>query len=310
MRRLLAILLPALACAALLPATASAAPQTCPGTFAVLHDDAVGALQLPAGPYVITVSDPQKLSCSAAADFFRQFLEDFDGKLDGGWRVVARLSGFTRGGGVGFTVKAARPGTQPTGGAGSGRYPATGVTCPATFTVQHDDRIGPLRLPAGSYILTLLSVGRMNCGQAAQHLSDFLKDFDGRLPAPWIVDPVTGTFLAGSRDVGFRLDPAAAPPPSASKGLRITLPADGVPCPATFRVLHNDRTGALRLPAGPYLLVPLRGSGLACPDVVTLFQRFLAAGHDRLPSPWVVRRSTGTYTRGRGGDVGFRVKPL
>jgi hypothetical protein len=53
----------------------------------VLHDDRIGALSLPAGDYRLTVADEARLSCAHAADLFRQFLEDFDGRLPAPWRL-------------------------------------------------------------------------------------------------------------------------------------------------------------------------------------------------------------------------------
>ena len=72
----------------------------------------------------------------------------------------------------------------------------------------------------------------------------------------------TGTFRRGARDVGFRVKPWNSPvPPNRGGG---NHPSDGSRCPGTFRVLNNDRIGALRLPSGPYYVTVLRGANLSC----------------------------------------------
>lgn len=297
--------LAALAAPAAATAQTTAAPPSCP-TFSVLDDDGVGALSLPKGTYAIVVATPSTLSCAAAADLFRQFLEDFDGRLSGGWTVDASTATFSRGRGAGrqaFSVSRTTaalplvPVVQPAGGG----------TCPGTFQVLHDDAIGALRVPAGAYRIDLVAAGRLTCAQAAARLAAFLRDYDGRLPSPWIVDPETATFLRGGVEVGFRIEPVAGTAPA---GPVTPVPGDGRACPGSFQVLHDDRAGRLPLPAGPYLLVPLTGSSLSCAEASTWLRRFLAAPGDRLPGPWVVSASTGTFRHGRGSRVGFRVKPL
>src|SRR4051795_6704165 len=108
-----------------LPGASQAAPARCPGTFQVLHDDHIGKLALRAGPYVIDVIDSSRLSCADASDLFRQFLEDFDGKLQRPWVLNATTRTFTRGSGstTGFTVTRSSGGG---GGGGGGGLPAPG----------------------------------------------------------------------------------------------------------------------------------------------------------------------------------------
>lgn len=278
----------------------------CPGTFRVLHDDHIGRLVLPAGPYVIRVLNPSRLSCASASDLFRQFLEDFDGRLPRPWILDVATATFTRGPGsdVGFNV------TRSSGtGGGGGQHPATGTSCPAFFRVLHNDRIGPLRLRAGNYRITLLSVGRLSCARAAADFARFLLDFDGRLPRPWFLDPETGTFMRGSRNVGFRVKSAVGRPTNPSRGGRFPRAGERV-CPGSFRVLHRDRVGRLILPAGPYLVTLLPGRGMSCGRASRLFTAFLNLPSGRLPRPWVVVSASGTFTRGRHSNVGFRVKQL
>lgn len=308
LRRPIVLSLVAAALAGPAAATAQAQAQATAGpcpSFQVLNDDRVGGLPVPAGAYAITVGTPSTLSCAAAADLFRQFLDDFDGRLSGGWTVTAATATFSRSSPSSQSFSVKRTGaTAPSGS--TTVVPATGGTCPAAFQVLHDDHVGALAIPAGPYRLNLVAAGRLTCDQAAIGLAGFLRDYDGVLARPWTLDAETGTFLRGSPNVGFQLEPLVGAPPSK---LTLKLPGDGRPCPGTFQVLHDDRLGALPVAAGRYLFVPLAGSSLSCAQTVALIRRFLAAPRNRLPSPWVVRRSTGTFTRGRGSAVGFRLKP-
>ena len=73
---------------------AQSARTTCPGTFRVLHSDQIGKLKLPAGPYVITTVG--HVNCAQASALFTRFLQDWDGKLPGGWKVNVAKSGFDK----------------------------------------------------------------------------------------------------------------------------------------------------------------------------------------------------------------------
>src|SRR3954453_4277979 len=53
--------------------------------------------------------------------------------------------------------------------------------CP-TFQVLHDDRVGALLLPAGTYGVT---VKDLTCAQSTRLFAEFLQDYDGVLPKPW-----------------------------------------------------------------------------------------------------------------------------
>jgi hypothetical protein len=287
------------------PTAAQSAPTRCPGTFEVLHNDHIGRLSLPAGPYVIDVLDSSRLSCASASDLFRQFLEDFDGRLPRPWVLNVSSRTFTRGSGstTGFQVTRWWGG----GGGGGGRHPATGLACPGFFHVLHNDHIGRLRLPAGEYRITLLSLNRISCARASRYFAQFLQDFDGRLPQPWVLDVETGSFMRGSRNVGFRVKPTGAPPNPNTGGGR-NPPRGQRRCPGTFRVLHRDRIGRLRLPAGRYLIT-LLSNRLSCRSASRRFSQFLDNPSGRLPRPWVLNTGTGTFSRGRGSRTGFRVKP-
>ncbi len=130
------------------PLAGAAAETKCPFTFRVLHNDRIGALQLPAGNYDIFVINQAQLSCEHATDLFRQFLEDWDGRLPRPWINVRGTATFTRGSGstIGFRVARASGGG---GGGGGGNHPHGGTTCPSYFTVLHNDHIGRFRIPRG-----------------------------------------------------------------------------------------------------------------------------------------------------------------
>lgn len=76
----------------------------CPGTFQVLHNDHIGALALPKGPYVIYAWGG--ISCSKATSYFRQFLSAPGDVLPPQWVEVPDTGSFVLGG-SGFRVKPA-----------------------------------------------------------------------------------------------------------------------------------------------------------------------------------------------------------
>jgi hypothetical protein len=295
--KLFCLVLVAGAVAASAAPASAAVPTTCPATFAVLHNDSIGALSIPAGDYTLTAS---KMTCAEAADRFRQFLEDWDGVLPSPWNLDAKTATFSAGPGKGFRIARA---AAPSGG-GGGQYPATGTRCPGTFQVLHNDRIGTFRIPKGAYSVTLLSTGRLTCANASRRLASFLNDFDGMLPGRWTLDPETATFTrAGSTNYGFRIEPAVAPIPSGG-----TVYPAGNRCNGTFRVLHDDHVGALDLPAGRYRITILPSGRPSCAAASRYLARFLDDPNGALQKPWRVNPASGTFTRGAG--VGFRIKPV
>jgi hypothetical protein len=297
-RRTLSGLVVIVALALALAPSASAAEANCPGTFEVLHNDRIGSMQLPAGPYVITVLDTQTMGCTEAAQLLSQFLEDWDGRLPRPWVATASTRTFTAGRGstVGFRLTPGSP-APPTPPA-----PPSSRVCAGYFTVLHNDRIGSLMIPKGRYRITLLGYRGVTCSQASSQLARFLQDFDGVLQAPWILDPSTGSFMKGSRHVGFRIKPFV-PDGGGSSGRHPSAAESRCP---TFRVQHNDTIGLLVLPRGTYN-VWVRG-GLSCARSTTLFADFLQLPAGNLPSPWQLNAQTASFSRGRSGEVGFRVK--
>ena len=140
---LAALLLLALALAlalAVRPPDASASTR-CPASFRVLHNDRIGSLSLPGGSYQLRV---QGLSCARAANLFPVFLNDYDGRLPGGWTVGVRSRGrgVFRRGSTSFSVTL----RSPSGGGGG---PVVDLTCTTTFAVATPTQAGLLPLPRG-----------------------------------------------------------------------------------------------------------------------------------------------------------------
>ncbi len=182
-------------------AAVAAAPARCPATFHVLHDDRIGRLKLPEGHYRIRLLDDQALGCARAAKLFAKFLQDFDGVLPGRWRLDVQTATFSkRGTDVGFKVKRARGSS----GGGGGEHPSgPHQKCP-TFEVLHNDRIGDVRFPRGTYQMTAL--GGFTCQKAANRFAAFLELPEGNLPGRWRLRGRTGTFLRGATDKGFQVN--------------------------------------------------------------------------------------------------------
>jgi hypothetical protein len=199
---LLALLISALAAAALaVPAPSKAATATCPATFRVLHDDRIGKLELPKGNYRVTLLDDELLTCKRASKLFAKFLQDFDGRLGGGWKVRANKASFTKRNGAGFRVKRV---SQGSGGAGGGTHPSGEATKCPTFRVLHNDRIGEVKFPKGTYQVTAL--GGFTCAKASTRFAEFLQKFEGDLPGRWKLKGSTGTFLRGKSGKGFQVN--------------------------------------------------------------------------------------------------------
>jgi hypothetical protein len=274
----------ALAVAAALGLAAPAAAQVpatadCPSTFHVLHDDRIGQISLPAGQYRVTVTG---VTCPSASDLFARFLQDWDGVLPRPWSDTSPGAGtatFRRGtSGAQFTV------TWTSGGGGGG-----GLACPASYRVQHTERIGPLVVTAGRYRIVLLGATGPTCAQAATLLTGFLEDFDGQLPGGWVLLAQTATFVRGSVVYGFRIKPWTGGGGGGGGGSKVQTR-----CRATFRVLHRDRIGRLVYPAGPYRL---NVRGVSCATAASLFRSFLDVPSGRLPGGWRIQARTGTFVR-------------
>ena len=170
----------------------------CP-QFRVLHNDSISGVKFPAGPYNMVTS---QLSCSQSTRYFQQWLAS--GRVAKGW-TVKLLSGerrrFTK---VGTKVDfQATPASEPT------PTPSpNGHTCPGTFRVLNNDRIGGMSLPRGNYTISLLNtdvgVTGLTCQVASNDFAYFLNnDWSGRLPSPWYANNSKKTFYRGTNAVGF-----------------------------------------------------------------------------------------------------------
>ena len=177
------------------------------------------------------------------------------------------------------------------------------TTCPSTFAVQHNDRIGSLQLPKGAY---QVRVDRITCAQASGLFAAFLNDYDGRLPAAWR-STVRGTGEGLFARSGTRAG-AFAVSLTRSRGGGGTRPVSTLVCPSPFRVLNDDQVGLLSLPAGRYRLTRLSALSPACAQLPSLFQTFLQDPDGILPGGWTVLPEDGTFVRG-SLSYGFRVEP-
>lgn len=179
------------------------------------------------------------------------------------------------------------------------------TTCPATFRVLHNDNIGQVSLPKGNYRVAVR--GGLSCPGSTSLFAQFLQDWDGVLPRPWRMTSSRAgqaTFMRGNSGYGFSVRRIG----KSKGGGGGRHPGYGRLCPGTFRVLHNDRIGRLRLPMGEYDITVLAINKPPCARASKLFARFLQRPDGRLPRPWGLDAETGTFRRGYG-NFGFQVKP-
>jgi hypothetical protein len=211
-RNRLIILAVALAASATLVLSAQpAGSQTgqCTATFHVLHDDHIGRLQLPAGQYQLRTTG---VTCAVASHLFTQFLEDYNGVLPRPWRYTVQAVGqgtFASSRGGSFeavrTGDASAPAQAGSASAGGGSH--GDLVCPGTFDVEHNDRVGRLRIGEGNYTITLLG-GNLTCATAERFFGIFLSRPLGNLPRKWVVLPQSAEFMKNSSHHGFRIKPA------------------------------------------------------------------------------------------------------
>jgi hypothetical protein len=277
------------------PKQANAAELKCP-TFQVMHNDRIGALNLPAGHYNVTVLDGATLSCASASKLFAEFLQDWDGKLRKPWVVNVAASSFTKGKGSTTGFKVSKTGGSSGGGGGS-----TSASCPGYFQVVHNDSIGSFKVPKGNYRITLIDPNKFTCAKAVKRFQEFLLDYDGVLPKSWRLSKASATFYKPKNpSVGFNINKAYGPSPNPNNNTKFAR------CPATFQVQHNDRIGALVLPKGPYYIYVGKNS-LSCAQASNYFREFLNYPNGKLPSPWKVNAAKARFRGGPGGAV-FRVQ--
>jgi hypothetical protein len=297
-RRPRSLLLAGLLAASLLaavavPSTAGAATATkCGGSFTVLHNDRIGTVPFPHGPYAMTATS---LTCAQASNNFRAFLSDWDGKLPNGWKVG--LSGtvrkFTRTGSAqAFT---ATPQTTPP------PTPTT-LTCPGSFQVLHNDRIGAMVLPRGNYRITRLTSKSLTCGSATHWFRTFLDDYYSKpLPSPWTMNAPAKTFYRGFKTDGFKVTLLSGGLGSVLGGSPVA--GDEV-CLPYFNVGARTSVNGFVVPAGRYYLI---ATGAAtCSQAWSDATATIDSG--AVPSGWVISKSTGTF-HVKGSTFGFRLDP-
>lgn len=81
--------------------------------------------------------------------------------------------------------------------------------------------------------------------------------------------------------------------------------ASAAGCPS-FRVLHDDRIGAVILPAGNYEVTV--SGGLSCSASSKLFARFLSDWDGNLPKPWRATAEGSGKATFKGGAQSFSVR--
>ena len=80
-------------------------------------------------------------------------------------------------------------------------------------------------------------------------------------------------------------------------------------CASSFTVLHNDRVGALSIPAGQYYLTPV---GLSCATASELVTRFLDDFDGVLPGGWTANAANSSFVNtltGQSISLGSRLPP-
>lgn len=122
--------------------------------------------------------------------------------------------------------------------------PSVQDDCPGGFLVFQPLPVGPLKLPAATYQITVFN---MSCNAASTALQSFIGEEE--LPPPWTVSVPTKTFF--NRSGSFSLA-------SSKKG-----PGDPPGCPL-FTIASRDRIGTVPLPRGRYALRPGGGEPLTC----------------------------------------------
>jgi hypothetical protein len=258
---------------------AASAATACPASFTVLHNDRVGTMSIPRGPYFL---EPTGLSCAAASSLLRRFLSDYDGRLPGGWTTAPAGLGFVNPTtNQSFTLGTVAP---PNGGGGR---------CPGTFTVEHNDRIGALRLRAGRYRIRATG---MSCASASRQFAFFLDyDYAGKLPPGWRLNVAKKRFSRGAASFTVRQV-------GGTGGGGGVHPHHAITCPGKVTLAAGTRIGSLVVPSGSYYVNVF--SALSCTRAKALFAQFAAAG--AVPPDWVVEPETGVFLLGRDG---FQIEP-
>lgn len=169
-------------------------------------------------------------------------------------------------------------------GAGS----ASAATCPS-FKVLHDDRIGAVVLPAGSY--EVVADTGLSCQAASQLFARFLQDWDGNLPKPWRA-VAEGSGKASFTRAGLPGFSVSRTGGGGGEGGNSEL---GRLCPGAFTVNADANVGPLFFAKGQYLIYIPSRSAISCRRASILFTRFLAQPNGMLPPQWRMKSQTATF---------------
>jgi hypothetical protein len=177
---------------------------TCGGTFSVLHNDRIGAANLPKGQYRVQLLSGG-ITCASASALFARFLDYPSGRLPSPWTSAPygrNGVSFANGdNGTAFRASLTRRGSS-TGGGGHAGY-SCGI-----FRVLHNDHVGSLYVPKGSYEIVLPAGSTMTCASANKQFNAFL-DAEN-LISPWLLNAQTAQFTRGyNSSTTFRIDPVA-----------------------------------------------------------------------------------------------------
>ena len=190
--------------------------------------------------------------------------------------------------------------------AGAEAEAAAAGVCPGSFKVLHNDRIGPALLPKGAYEIKVLLPSGFTCANASKRFTQFLQDFDGKLPPPWaVVAKARGVAVfTRSGQAAFRVARMSGGGGGGGGGIK------GSVCPGSFRVLNNDRIGPLMFPKGRYRLLIPRGSIITCANAAKLFRQFLNRPAGNLPKNWRMKPTIALFFKpGNAKRKQFRVDP-
>jgi len=178
-----------------------------------------------------------------------------------------------------------------------------------TFQVLHNDRIGAVLLPAGTYNIRVGAASGLSCRAAGTLFARFLNDYDGIIPRPYRA-VARGSGKASFRAKGtlaFSVSRQSGGGGGGGGGGNSRL---GTLCPGNFLVQHNDAIGNLPFPRGAYNIYLPTGSRLRCNQASNLFSRFLAFPTGNLPNGWRVRRQIALFYRANNPTrQAFRIDP-
>jgi hypothetical protein len=183
-----------------------------------------------------------------------------------------------------------------------GSAPASAAACPS-FKVLHDDRIGAVSLPAGSY--EIAPEAGLSCRASSQLFARFLQDWDGNLPKPWraVAEGSSQATFTRPGQAGFSVSRTSGGTGGGNSEI-------GRLCPGSFTVNAGADVGTLFFAKGRYLLYIPSRSGISCNRASILFTRFLGAPGGALPDPWQVKTQTATFFKpAHPLRSAFRVEP-